>query len=137
MPNGTNTAWEPWRVEKLRQMVAAGNSNREIGEAIGMSKGAIIGKKSRLGIVSPREVEQAKVLHRENYFRELARRDLQADVQQTFLGFQPQRLLLWELPDDACHWPLDETRDGCTLYCGNNVSKGKKYCDDHDNRRRR
>lgn len=46
--SNSNTTWEPWQVETLRSEWALGSSGRAIGEIIGKTRCAVLGKVHRL-----------------------------------------------------------------------------------------
>ena len=49
----TDNGWSDEEVEILREMVGKGASMRMIGDRVGRTRNAVIGKKDRLGIKGP------------------------------------------------------------------------------------
>jgi GcrA cell cycle regulator len=133
--------WTTERVELLKQHFEAGLSCREIAAHIGVSRNAVIGKLTRLGLTrGPTNVEQqlqAKAKERSPksvpraQYRMLqvvyANGEPAADVPIT--SASPCSLL--ELDQERCRWPISTPGEEGFCFCGNTPLKGMPYCAGH------
>lgn len=52
----TQNKWTPWQVEELKKLLAAGLTQKEIAERIGVTKNAVNGKVKGLGLAKPKQI---------------------------------------------------------------------------------
>ncbi|MDJ0948777.1 MAG: GcrA family cell cycle regulator [Alphaproteobacteria bacterium] len=94
-------AWTEERVERLQQLWEAGVGTAEIGERLGMTKNAIIGKAHRIGL-KPRRASPKR-----------------------------SRAQLVRLNGMTCQWPFGEPGKPDFHFCGKQIINGKSYCAEH------
>jgi GcrA cell cycle regulator len=131
--------WTTDRVEQLKAHFAAGLSCREIAVEIGVSRNAVIGKLSRLGLTreksnsEPRAQKPAK----ERRGRPVPR--LQYDMLRAVYDEAPvtngtvvseHRCSLFELSKERCRWPVSAEAEAFA-FCGNTPLGGLPYCAGH------
>ncbi len=131
--------WTTERVEQLKAHFAAGLSCREIAVEIGITRNAVIGKLSRLGLTreknnaEPRPQKPAK----ERRGRPVPR--LQYDMLRAVYDEAPvsdaaivsaHRCSLFELTKAHCRWPVS-TEAEAFAFCGNTPLGGLPYCAGH------
>lgn len=127
---------------KLRELMAQGKRPLEVAAALGVTRNAVIGKASRLGLKWPprpvreRSPGKGKRKPAAQLARALARlrrlRPLEADeyVAMVAAGKAPPSIGIMELQSWTCRWP---TWDVPRRYCGADVEKlGKPYCPYHN-----
>jgi GcrA cell cycle regulator len=134
--------WTTERVERLISHFQAGLSCRQIAADIGVSRNAVIGKLSRLGLTrgktigEPRAKKPAK---ERSAARSVPR--LQYQMLQTLyeddLGpanapvVSEQRCSLFELSKERCRWPISTPGAEDFCFCGNQPLDGQPYCLGH------
>jgi GcrA cell cycle regulator len=134
--------WTTERVERLISHFQAGLSCRQIAADIGVSRNAVIGKLSRLGLTrgktigEPRAKKPAK---ERGAARSVPR--LQYQMLQTLyeddLGpanapvVSEQRCSLFELSKERCRWPISTPGAEDFCFCGNQPLDGQPYCLGH------
>jgi len=130
--------WTEQQTAELVRLRALGWSSRQIGEEIGKSRNAVIGKANRLGLAAPtrstitRKVRAAAGLER---LPKTRKRGLTPDeLEQELAGakLRNKQLKLSELRADSCRWPMwphDGTGD--RVFCGQRARLGQPYCPEH------
>jgi GcrA cell cycle regulator len=104
-------AWTDESVEILRTMWLEGRSAREIGDRLGMTRNAVIGKANRLGLshksktTPPRPAVPTEVKNR---------------------AMSPL-----DLNERMCRWPIGHPGDADFHFCGSSRIPGRPYCEDH------
>lgn len=139
--------WSSERVAQLKRCFDAGLTCSQIAREIGVTRNAVIGKMSRMGLSRPREMladqfqRTAKLARpkRPRGWKRLAilaqRKVLMAafpDVCADDIPIHNGRgCTLLELGHGRCRWPINEpgTEDFC--YCGNEAFEGLPYCPGH------
>ena len=140
-------SWDSIKLIHLREMWAEGKSAKEIGDFIGMSKNAVIGKSHRLGLPSrpsPIRAPRAGSDHREKSKPRTKLTEstptkpakVKQQPEQTMRAFDMPLLALMEpctLEEvqerkDACLWPIGSIQERAKLFCG---APGYPYCDHH------
>jgi GcrA cell cycle regulator len=133
--------WTTERVEILKNHFQAGLSCRQIAADIGVSRNAVIGKLSRLGLTRGKPVGEprAKKPAKERGTRSVPR--LQYQMLQTLYedDRQPadvpvvseQRCSLFELSKERCRWPISTPGAEDFCFCGNPPLNGQPYCLGH------
>lgn len=94
-------AWTDERVAQLKQLWEAGVGTAEIGERLGMTKNAIIGKAHRIGLKARRASPRRS------------------------------RAQLLKLNGQTCQWPSGDPGTAEFRFCGTPAIRGKSYCPDH------
>jgi hypothetical protein len=137
------TEWTEQMIARLRDMHEAGASFSEIGNALGVSRSAAIGKASRMGL----RVRRATVLARPaidkrqntradgTYFR---KGGLKGNVSApNFYDLSPERspraTSLLNLKPSQCRWPVTGEARGfdAVMFCGVEAQSGCSYCGQH------
>ena len=132
--------WTTERVELLKQHFEAGLSCREIAGHIGVSRNAVIGKLTRLGLTrGPTTIEQhlqattkerAKSVPRTQYrMLQVVYETGQPATDAPIASERPCSLL--ELSKERCRWPISTPGEEGFCFCGNTPLKGLPYCAGH------
>src|SRR5882762_3957451 len=132
--------WTTERVELLKQHFEAGLSCREIAAQIGVSRNAVIGKLTRLGLTrGPTNIEQhmqatpkerAKSVPRVQYrMLQVVYANGQPAADAPIASANPCSLL--ELSKERCRWPISTPGEEGFCFCGNTPLKGLPYCPGH------
>ena len=101
--------WTRERDEELRRLWDQGLSTSRIGDRLGVTKNAVVGRAHRLNLPSRERVVTTRGV------RPVPRKQIR----------QIRGISLANLSDDGCRWIGD---DG--LYCGQKITRGR-YCDEH------
>ena len=136
-----NLTWTAERVEALRRHVGAGLTCAQIACEIGVTRNAVIGKISRLGLSGPRRAAAGlprspavpRIRRRVFALRRILR-SMQAET-----PFIPDatsvecaaRCSLHELTDSTCRWPISDPGARDFGFCGNAAAEGLSYCAGH------
>jgi GcrA cell cycle regulator len=133
--------WTTDRVERLISHFQAGLSCRAIAADIGVSRNAVIGKLSRLGLTrgKPSSEPRAKKPAKGRGAKSVPR--LQYQMLQTVYEERPddvdaavisaQRCSLFELSEQRCRWPISTPGAEDFCFCGNPPLEGVPYCSGH------
>jgi GcrA cell cycle regulator len=132
--------WTTERVELLKQHFEAGLTCREIAAQIGVSRNAVIGKLTRLGLTrGPISAEQhlhattkerAKSVPRAQYrMLQVVYENGEPAADGPIASERPCSLL--ELSKERCRWPISTPGDDGICFCGNTPLKGLPYCPGH------
>jgi GcrA cell cycle regulator len=131
--------WTTERLELLKGHFAAGLTCRQIAAEIGVSRNAVIGKLSRLGLSRDRPPggDGPPKKPRERRGRSVPR--LQFEMLRQVYEEGPvtaepvvseHRCSLFELSKERCRWPVNaETEE--FAFCGNTPLAGLPYCQGH------
>jgi len=135
--------WTDERVEILKSHFQAGLSCRQIAVDIGVSRNAVIGKLSRLGLTRGKTVgeQRAKKPAKERGgTRSVPRLQFQM-LQALYEDGEPQpadapivsehRCSLLELSKERCRWPISTPGAEDFCFCGNPPLDGQPYCLGH------
>jgi hypothetical protein len=151
--NQTSTNWNPERDEYVRQNYRTIPA-RKIGEALGVSKGAVVGRAHRIGLGKP----YAEVFNRSTKYETKSKPAIgySVNVVKRPTGFARMRqetprvkklpipelnnsilplngvgVKIWELGSDHCRWVVGEPKE--LTFCGCSKCQGSSYCEDHHN----
>jgi GcrA cell cycle regulator len=135
----TLPTWTDERLELLKGHFAAGLTCRQIAAEIGVSRNAVIGKLSRLGLTrdKPPGGEPRAKRPRERRGRSVPR--LQYEMlrevydEAAFTGapvVSEHRCSLFELGKEHCRWPVNSEAEEFS-FCGNTPLAGMPYCQGH------
>lgn len=145
----TNIIWDDGRIETLRALWADGQTARDIGELLGCSRNAVIGKVHRLGLVRGlqppimrQEVDATpRAPHYERVLRIEQRRETEHLAKQTESSdpkpapggprHRKGHKTIVQLGPRDCRWPLGKPLEPATLFCGLRTMLGRPYCDEH------
>lgn len=138
----TRGTWNEDNEQILRELWADGQSAKEIGAVLGMTRNAVIGKKSRMGITRDGETATAVKKFRRKRNRKPAvagQRKRHNDgsplpplhIPDDQDDLKATGITLLELKDDSCRAVLRQVRFGHYLYCGKTVVHDQSYCAGH------
>ena len=133
--------WTTERLELLQQHFEAGLSCREIAAHIGVSRNAVIGKLTRLGLTrGPAGADQHMQATKERAPRSSPRAQYRM-LQVVYENGQPAAAdapiasanpcSLLELSKERCRWPISTPGEEGICFCGNTPLKGLPYCPGH------
>ena len=120
--------WPTERVERLKELASrpVKMSSKEIAQELGITKSAVIGKCSRLGIKLPLPPHSSsKPRPRTSVPRAVKR------LRPTEQAPEPRHIPLLELEGHQCRWPYG---DGPYTFCGHEKARGHSYCEFHVSR---
>jgi GcrA cell cycle regulator len=130
--SGTQTTWTAERIALLKNRIDAGLSCGQIAREMGLSRNAVIGKASRLGLsrfrgtrknAQPRMATQRRIL-----------RSLWTKPHVAFpdaVDCITKRCSLFELQQWHCRWPIGDPTAEDFGFCGNKLIDGLPYCPVH------
>ncbi|MGQ0686671.1 GcrA family cell cycle regulator [Bradyrhizobium sp.] len=132
--------WNDERLEALKNHFAAGLSCRQIAAEIGVSRNAVIGKLSRLGLSrektgdairrkKPRE-RRARTGSVPRLQFEMLRQVYDEAAFTDTPVVSERRCTLFELGKEHCRWPVN-TDTEAFAFCGNPPLAGMPYCQGH------
>jgi GcrA cell cycle regulator len=133
--------WTTERVELLKQHFESGLTCREIAAHIGVSRNAVIGKLTRLGLTrGPTGAEQHLQATTKERAPRSAPRAQYRMLQMVYADGQPAAdapiasanpCSLFELSKERCRWPISTPGEEGICFCGNTPLKGLPYCPGH------
>jgi GcrA cell cycle regulator len=147
--------WSSERIELLKRCFHAGLSCSQIAREIGVTRNAVIGKMSRLGLSRPRDVSASQLEQRRlaRFARpktsmtsrpKRPRLNILAQHEMLMAVFpQPQPCVedipiyngrgcsLLELGQGKCRWPISNPGADDFCFCGNEPVEGLPYCAGH------
>lgn len=132
--------WTSARVELLKRHFEEGLTCREIAASIGVSRNAVIGKLSRLGLTrGPTDTEQRTTTARARAAKSGPRQQLQI-LRAVYENGEPvceapvastRPCSLFELSEERCRWPISTPGAEDFRFCGNMPLDGLPYCAGH------
>jgi GcrA cell cycle regulator len=135
----TAPTWTDERLDALKGHFAAGLTCRQIAAEIGVSRNAVIGKLSRLGLTrdKPPGSDASPRKQRERRGRSVPRLQyemLRQVYDETAFSNAPvvseHRCSLFELSKERCRWPVNGDAEEFS-FCGNTPMAGLPYCQGH------
>jgi len=129
-------AWDDRQLDLLYKLWTSGMSASRIGEQLGVTRNAVIGKVHRLGITRlsslhpssrTRKAESVhyaradKLLRRAAEVKPASRRGRHRAGNKTFEQLKPR----------DCRWPLGGPLAPATFFCGGEAVFGRPYCCEH------
>ena len=145
-------AWTPDLIKELKRLWNKGLTTVEIGNRIGMSKNAVVGKAHRLGLEGrPSPIKRDK--KKEHVTRVTVKKTpvapKQKAVESSILPPEPvfeaepivetivpkkrkhKGVQLVDLKPNSCRWPEGDPKDPDFCFCGQECAPGKIYCEEH------
>ena len=145
------TKWTPERDDYIRQNYRA-IPTRKIGETLGVTKSAVIGRAYRIGLgkpyaevfnlgrkfeIKPKATTSAgiNVVKRATGFARMLKEQAPRVKKPPPISIQPITPLngvgvkVWGLVDTHCRWVIGEPKD--LTFCGHDKHKGSSYCPTH------
>lgn len=148
MRNNVASFWVPNRIDRLKNMWAAGQSGSEIAASFGTTRCAVLGKIFRLGL-PVRAIDNNRLYQKRSPEQLEATKRLRAERRNERRRDQPPRLVmvkainlealrcieviplhkdLVDLGPNDCRFPYGE---GPYTFCGNPQMEGRSYCGPH------
>ncbi len=146
--------WTPELIKDLKKLWNKGLTTVEIGNRIGMSKNAVVGKAHRLGLEgrpSPIKREKKKehtAVHTPK--KVVAKQTIKPETESSILPPEPvfeaepivetpvvskkrksKGVHLIDLKPTSCRWPEGDPKDADFRFCGQECVAGKIYCEEH------
>jgi len=131
--------WTTERVELLKQQFEEGLTCRQIAAHIGVSRNAVIGKLTRLGLTRGPGTEPRATTAKPRAAKSVPRQQYQM-LQVVYENGQPvgdgpvasaRPCTLFELSEERCRWPISTPGEEGICFCGNTPLKGLPYCAGH------
>jgi GcrA cell cycle regulator len=131
--------WTTERVELLKSHFEAGLSCRQIAVHIGVSRNAVIGKLSRLGLTRGEFITEPRPAKKERAGKSIPRLQYQM-LRTVYENGEPvlaapvvseHRCSLFELSEQRCRWPISTPGAEDFCFCGNTPLEGAPYCPGH------
>ncbi len=139
--SAATTTWTEDRIELLKRHFEAGLTCREIAAAIGVSRNAVIGKISRLGLTRETQEDARRPPRRKPGRREGATPRQQYQMLKAVYADAksvPEEPIteqyccsLLELDEQRCRWPLSTPGAEDFRFCGSRPIDGLPYCAGH------
>lgn len=138
--------WSDERVEVLRAWWAEGKSSGQIATELKLTRGAVIGKLNRLGLIGmkrpqkqrpPRPDRPTPRKKREETLKMAEPEAPDSTAEVEFLPFVPPQPVksedktIVDLGSRDCRWPLGAPMDPPLYFCGEPTLLGKPYCGRH------
>ena len=137
-PTAISPTWTPDRIEELKCLFDAGRTCSQIAREIGVTRNAVIGKLSRLGLTRPRGDNGIQrqprsrdgALQRQVRILRVLRAQMEAVAPEEPIGDQC-RCSLFDLSPQTCRWPIGRPGADGFGFCGNAPVEGLPYCAGH------
>ena len=131
--------WTDERHDELRKMVDMKMSNEDIAERFGVSRNAIIGKKSRLGLSeASRRVSRRKAPPKPAEIQQSAPRGSERPTKPVSVSggcFHPEHPESSPMASPGhhrfCRYPFGSSKTGDLTWCGEPAQVGSSYCEEH------
>ena len=138
-PTRRSTAWSEERIAQLKACVEAGWTCSRIAAEIGVTRNAVIGKMSRLGLAgrtkktAPREVKPLRSVPRtRGLVRILARHRVLSELGPAspcgIAATSGPGCTLFELTAGKCRWPINDPCAADFRFCAGPQLQGLPYC---------
>ena len=133
------STWTDERLDLLKSGFTAGLSCRQIAVEVGVSRNAVIGKLSRLGLTRGEFNAEPRVPRKERAAKSTPRLQFQM-LRSVYANGEPvlgapvvseHRCSLLELGKQSCRWPISTPGAEDFCFCGNTPLKGAPYCAGH------
>lgn len=122
--------WGPKKTAKLKKLWAEGHSLTLIGEAMGITRGSVIGKKNRLGLPNRIATKRKKSSYST---RTRPSKKWQDKLPESMPSdtLPSERITVLSLKDNTCRFPLGNPEDVDFGFCGREVAEDYVYCSAH------
>lgn len=138
-----DTSWTAERLDRVRTLWAAGASQQEIADTLGVTRNAIAGKISRLDLTRARKPTAPRKARPPRATPERKAAFRPGPVAPTPPVETPrggQGVRLFDLTNTTCRWPKGSVGDADFCFCGErgaDLIAGKPYCPPHTREARR
>lgn len=136
----TIPTWTTARVELLKRHFEEGLSCREIAASIGVSRNAVIGKLTRLGLTRGPAGTEPRAANSKPRAAKAGPRVQYQILKKVYENGEPvadapvaseRRCSLLELSEERCRWPISTPGAADFCFCGNLPLGGAPYCAGH------
>jgi GcrA cell cycle regulator len=130
--------WTPDRIEELKRLFEAEFTCSQIAREIGVTRNAVIGKLTRLGLSRPggagrhrsHSIARAAPRRSQVGILRILHAKMEAAVAEEPIG-ERQRCSLLDLSPQTCRWPIGRPGTDDFGFCGNAPVEGLPYCAGH------
>lgn len=130
--------WTPGRVEELKRLFESNYTCSQMAREIGVTRNAVIGKLSRLGLSRPKgdngipRRSSPRLAPRQTQVRLLRAvlAEMQAPAAEVEISCE-RRCSLLELGAATCRWPIGRPGTDDFGFCGDGPVAGLPYCPRH------
>ncbi len=120
--------WNLSSISKLKRLWKKETiSTSEIGDKLGVTKNAVVGKAHRLGLDARKNQVIKKIKRKKAKPKIVEKKTILPKKKSN----NKKGLTLMELKNDMCHWPMGDPRDSDFSFCGAKTVNGKPYCLKH------
>jgi GcrA cell cycle regulator len=130
--------WTEQRTDRLKELIEAGWSSTLIGDLLGVSRNAVIGKAHRLRLIRQKQLSHFLPNPTRMGGRALKRQSPMArwrkeNPQESRVPVIPDSLWVdfTALSEDSCRWPSNEKILGAFRFCGCTKIPDSPYCAYH------
>ena len=133
-------SWNQQKVEDLKKLLNEGVATRRIGEQLGFTKNAVIGKAFRLGL-ERRQNSRKKTSHSQSVSSVTMYRETSApshsqitpkrEVTRRREKFSFKKSIVGTGSFKSCQWPIGDPLEEGFHYCGGQNIPTKPYCIEH------
>ena len=133
-------SWNQQKVEDLKKLWNEGVATSRIGEQLGFTKNAVIGKAFRLGL-ERRQNSRKKTAHSQSVSSVTLYRETSAPVHSQIAPkravtrkrekFSFKKSIVGTGSFKSCQWPIGDPLEEGFHYCGGQNIPTKPYCIDH------
>jgi GcrA cell cycle regulator len=131
------TTWTPDRIDELKRLFEAEYTCSQIAREIGVTRNAVIGKLSRLGLARPggprgrrRQSSPRAARHSQVSILRTLHAKMEAAVAEEPI-VEGQRCSLFDLSPQTCRWPIGRPGADDFGFCGSAPVEGLPYCAGH------
>jgi GcrA cell cycle regulator len=132
-------SWNQQKVDDLKKLWNEGVATSQIGEQLGFTKNAVIGKAFRLGLErrqnSRKKTSQPNSFSSATLYRETAAASSSAAIKREPVRrrekFSFKKSIVGTGNFKSCQWPIGDPLEEGYHYCGGQNIPTKPYCIDH------
>lgn len=126
--------WTDERIEQLKPLWLSGMSAAQCADRLGVSRNAIIGKVTRLGLCRPARTSLVRLTNR------MRKRPMPLEVAEELLAdgvtdLPPDQsefaVPFMDVKHEQCRWPLGDPRSASFMVCGAGKMQESPYCARH------
>jgi GcrA cell cycle regulator len=129
MPAHCDNLWPQERTARLVALVAQDYSAGQIGEALGITRGAVMGKVHRMGLKLTREARKPAAIRRLIKRPKKMIKAIRPPATPPEVPPVNGPIGIMELTAFTCRWPIGERSP--FLFCGTSKPAGGPYCREH------
>ena len=133
-------SWNTQKVEDLKKLWNEGVATSRIGEQLGFTKNAVIGKAFRLGLerrqnsrkkTTPTQQLSSTTMYRETSVSAATQTTVKREVTRRREKFSFKTSIVGTGSFKSCQWPIGDPLEEGFHYCGGQNIPTKPYCIEH------